>query len=74
MNYFSLILGIAIFIYGVYTFIMRQKAPEKLKKLEAMKKFYGEKKGLMIHWFFYTILPIVAGIIIVTYAFFEKSN
>lgn len=53
---------------------MRHKAPEKLKKLEAMNKFYGEKKGLMIHWFFYTILPIVAGIIIVTYAFFEKSN
>ena len=54
-------LGVAAAGYGCYTAYIRQKDPSKFGKLEAMKKFWGEKAGLAIHFFGYTMMPIVFG-------------
>ena len=65
MNWITIGVGIAAILYGVYTLIMRVKAPEKFGKLEAMKKFWGERAGLVVHIVGYTLLPILAGILFV---------
>jgi hypothetical protein len=62
MNWITIGVGVAAFLYGVYTLIMRVKAPEKFGKLEAMKKFWGEKSGLVVHFVGYTLIPMIVGI------------
>jgi len=62
-NWLSVIFGVAAILFGVYTLLLRNKSPEKLGKLGPMKKFYGEKKGQIIHIITYTVAPIVFGII-----------
>ena len=52
-------------LYGVFTGYARFKTPEKFRKLEAMKAFWGEKPGLVIHLVAYTVVPIVVGIMFV---------
>ncbi len=60
----NLILGVLAIAYGVYSYIQRKTAPEKIAKLQIMIERNGEKMGHSIHLFGYTILPIVAGILI----------
>jgi hypothetical protein len=62
MNLTTIALGVASVVYGLYTAWARWKTPEKFKKLEPMKKFWGERGGLAIHVFGYTIVPIVLGV------------
>ena len=73
MDFLTLVLGIAAAIYGVYTAYARMKTPEKFGKLEAMKGFWGEKPGIVIHFVAYTIVPIVVGITFIVMAFNGKS-
>ena len=61
----NIIFGILFLIYGIYTFIQRKKNPEKFSKLQNMKQSFGEKKGTFIHIIFYTVLPIIIGIILI---------
>lgn len=65
MNYTFLVLGLAAILYGIYTFIIRIKNPEKLRKLGATKKALGEKTGIVIHTIAYSIIPIIVGILFV---------
>ena len=58
----NLILGLLAVVYGLYCFIQRKTAPEKIEKLQTMIERNGEKLGNSIHLFGYTILPIVAGL------------
>lgn len=58
-------LGVVAVGYGCYTGYLRKKDPSKFGKLEAMKKFWGEKAGLAIHFVAYTIIPIVFGIMLI---------
>ncbi len=60
----NLILGILAIAYGIYSYIQRKTAPEKIEKLQVMIERNGEKMGHSIHLFGYTILPIVAGLLI----------
>jgi hypothetical protein len=62
MNIITLVLGIFCFGYGIFSIILRIKSPEKFGKLEAMKKKFGDKNGMLIHIILYSILPILAGI------------
>lgn len=62
MNWITIVVGLAAFLYGVYTLITRIKAPEKFGKLEAMKKFWGERVGLAVHFVGYTLVPLSVGI------------
>jgi hypothetical protein len=67
---FNLIVGVLAIAYGVYSFIQRKVAPEKIAKLQVMIERNGEKMGHSIHLFGYTILPIIAGLLIL-YAHFK---
>lgn len=51
--------------FGAYTGWARFAMPQQLAKLEAMKKQWGDKAGLAVHFFAYTALPIVFGILTV---------
>ena len=57
----NLVLGGLAIIYGIYSFIRRKTAPEKIEKLQDMIERNGEKMGNSIHLFGYTIVPIIAG-------------
>jgi hypothetical protein len=65
MNIITLVLGIFCFVYGIFSIILRIKSPEKFGKLEAMKKKFGDKSGMVIYIIFYSILPILAGIVLI---------
>jgi hypothetical protein len=64
MTYFSLnfILGVLAIAYGLYSFYQRKTAPEDIAKLQTMIERNGEKMANSIHLFGYTILPILAGL------------
>ena len=60
----SLVFGIFALLFGLYTIYLRiTKDSQGLEKLDTMKKTYGEKAGLYIHIIFYTIVPIVIGLL-----------
>lgn len=65
MNYLTVGIGIAAIAYGIYTAVARVRTPEKFHKLEPMKKFWGEKAGLAVHFMGYTLIPIIAGTVFV---------
>jgi hypothetical protein len=65
MNIITLVLGIVFFGYGVFSIILRIKSPEKFGKLETMKNRFGDKGGMVIHIIFYSILPIIVGIVFI---------
>ncbi len=66
----NLILGVLAIVYGLYSFYQRKTAPEKIEKLQTMIERNGEKMGHSIHLFGYTIMPIIAGLLIL-FAYFR---
>ena len=60
----NLVLGVLAIIYGIYSYIQRKTAPENIEKLQIMIERNGEKMGHSIHLFGYTILPIIAGLLL----------
>ena len=65
MNFAFIAIGIVALGYGIYTYFARKSKPEQFKKLEPMKKVWGEKLGYTIHVIGYTIIPIIVGIILI---------
>ena len=57
-------LGALAIVYGLYCFVRRKVAPENIEKLQSMIERNGEKMAHSIHLFGYTILPIVAGLLL----------
>ena len=66
----NLILGVLAILYGLYSFYQRKTAPENIEKLQSMIERNGESMAHKIHLFGYTILPIVAGLLILN-AYFQ---
>jgi len=60
----NFIVGVLAIVYGLYCFIQRKLAPENIKKLQTMIERNGETMAHSIHLFGYTILPIVAGLLL----------
>jgi hypothetical protein len=60
----NFVIGMLAIVYGLYSFYQRKTAPESIKKLTIMIERNGEKMGHAIHLFGYTILPIVAGLLL----------
>jgi len=60
----NFVIGVLAIIYGLYSFYQRKTAPESIKKLTIMIERNGEKMGHSIHLFGYTLLPIVAGLLL----------
>lgn len=59
----DLIIGLVLVIFSLYTLVARQIAPNHFAKLKPMKEYWGEKKGVAIHIFAYTVIPMVAGLL-----------
>ena len=60
----NFVIGVLAIVYGLYSFHRRKTAPESIDKLTIMIERNGEKMGHAIHLFGYTILPIVAGLLL----------
>jgi len=73
MNIITIILGAFCIGYGFFTIIMRIKSPEKFAKLNAMKNKYGEKRGKIIHIIFYSVIPILGGVVFLVSDFLGVS-
>jgi len=65
VNPVTVLVGVAAIGYGVYTAWARRTRPEQFRKLEPMKKLWGEKAGPIVHIVGYTVAPIVIGIVLV---------
>jgi hypothetical protein len=61
----NLILGSGLVIYGLYMFILRRVAAQKISKLQALIESHAEKTGYKIHLIGHTALPLVAGILLI---------
>ncbi|HJV83518.1 hypothetical protein [Noviherbaspirillum sp.] len=61
MNTTTLIVGIAVLFFGLYTTYFRYVHPQKLSKLQALKQLFGEQTGNRIHLFAYSLIPLAAG-------------
>ena len=57
----NLLLGIGLIAFGIYSVVARIFFPAQFVKLEPMKKMWGEKAGPIVHILAYTVLPLVAG-------------
>lgn len=57
-------IGLLAVAFGAYTTWARAAKPDQFKKLEPMKKRWGEKAGLTIHFIAYTAIPILFGVVI----------
>jgi len=66
----NFVLGVLAIVYGIYSYVQRKTAPEKIEKLQTMIERNGEKMGHSIHLFGYTIMPIIAGLLLL-YAHFR---
>jgi uncharacterized membrane protein len=73
MDYVTILIGSMCICYGIFSAIMRVKKPELFKKLEPMKKRWGEKAGIRLHFFGYVLIPIIFGISIVISGYFGKN-
>ena len=60
----NLILGAGLIIYGLYMLVRRQVAPQKIEKLQALIESHGAKTGHSIHIAGHTIVPLVAGVLL----------
>ncbi|MHB0969978.1 MAG: hypothetical protein ACYC7A_17700 [Thermoanaerobaculia bacterium] len=65
MNSVTFGVGIAAIVYGVYTAWARSARPHQFRKLDAMKKSFGESGGTIVHFIAYTVVPIGVGIVFV---------
>ena len=61
----NLILGSGLVIYGLYMFILRRVAAQKIGKLQTLIESHGEKTGYRIHLIGHTVLPLVAGLLLI---------
>ena len=64
MNIPTIVIGLAALLFGVYIIYVRSTDPGKLAKLKAMQDNLGDKRGSLTHLLFYSIFPIIVGIIL----------
>ncbi|MCP4469974.1 MAG: hypothetical protein GY815_04690 [Gammaproteobacteria bacterium] len=60
----NLILGVGLIIYGMYMLVRRQVAPQDIEKLQALIESHGAKTGRSIHVVGHTVVPLVAGVLL----------
>jgi len=73
MNILTILIGIAALLFGIYTIFVRSTNPDKFGKLKAMQESFGKKRGALIHLVFYSIIPIIFGIIMLFAGFMGVS-
>lgn len=65
INWVEIVVGVLACMYGLYTIYVRIKSPEKMGKIDALKRFWGNIAGTIIHVIFYTIIPLVFGLLLI---------
>lgn len=60
----NLILGLGLIIYGLFMQVRRQTGPEKIEKLQVLIESHGEETGRTIHIVGHTVVPLVAGVLL----------
>ncbi len=60
----NLILGVGLVVYGLYMLVRRKVAPREIDKLQALIDSHGEKVGHTIHMVGHTIVPLLAGVLL----------
>jgi len=65
MNLLTLGIGIVVLCFGVISGILWFKKPGIFKKLEPMKKRWGNRVGSILHISAYVIIPLIFGVIVV---------
>lgn len=73
MNMPTLVLGIVVVVYGLYTAWARRARPGQFRKLERMKETFGERTGVAVHTVGYTLVPIAAGLVMIFLAVDGRS-
>ena len=74
MNWTTIAIGLVAVGLGIFSTYLRFKAPDKLQKLAAMKRQFGEDTGGMIHALAYSVLPIIAGVAFIVLGFRQPSG
>jgi len=62
---FDLLIGVFALGVGLATLVLRFVNPSKLRKLQAMKQYFGDQKGTLIHVTAYTVMPLLFGAFLV---------
>ncbi len=65
----NFIVGVLAIVYGLYSFYQRKTAPENIAKLQESIERNGEKMANTIHLIGYTIMPIIAGLMLLFAAY-----
>lgn len=68
IDWFRLLVGIFAIGFGAYSLFIRAKSPDS-PKLNAIKHYWGEEKGKLLHLVFYGFLPIILGLAMILKAF-----
>lgn len=65
MDWENIGLGGVLIAIGIACTVLRFTKPSLLAKLEPMKKTWGATAGSIMHFIAYSVLPIVAGILLI---------
>ena len=65
----NFIVGVLAIVYGLYSYYQRKTAPENIAKLQESIERNGEKMANTIHLIGYTIMPIIAGLMLLFAAY-----
>jgi hypothetical protein len=63
MNITSLVIGGLFLAFGIGSIPARIKNPDGAGKLRAMQERLGKDAGYRAHVFFYTVVPLVMGVL-----------
>lgn len=65
MNFYTLALGLFMFLHGSYILLSRARATNQQKRLNFMRKMLGRPLGFSIYSLIYVVLPVGVGIYII---------
>ena len=66
----NFVIGVLAIVYGLYSYMRIKLAPKDIEKLQELIERNGQKMGHSIYLFGHSILPIVAGLMLL-YAYFR---
>ena len=66
----NFVIGVLAIVYGLYSYMRIKLAPGDIEKLQELIERNGQKMGHAIYLFGHSILPIVAGLMLL-YAYYR---
>ena len=67
VNWTTTIIGVFALAIGITSTYLRLTAPQKLPKLGAMRRAFGEKTGGAIHAVAYSVIPFILGVALIAF-------